>query len=47
MDGVEGDKINDMSTTEAVKAITMKMTSLIFLYINGNIKMHHDEKLEF
>ena len=36
-----------MSTTEAVKAITMKMTSLIFLYINGNIKIHHDEKLEF
>ncbi len=47
MDGVEGAKINDISTTEAVKAITMNTTSLIFLYICGKIKTHHDEKLEF
>ena len=36
-----------MSTTEAVKEITIKITNLIFLYINGNINIHHEEKLEF
>ena len=46
VDGVDGASNNDMSTTDAANAITINTTNLSFLYINGNINIHHVEKLE-
>jgi hypothetical protein len=46
VDGVEGAKSRDISTTDAVKAITIKTINLILRYINGNNKIHQTEKTE-
>ena len=46
VEGVDGANNNDMSTTDAAKAMTINITNLIFLYINGNINIHHVEKFE-
>ena len=46
VEGVDGAKSKDMSTTDDENAIIIKITSLIFLYIIGNINRNQVEKLE-
>ena len=46
VDGVDGAKSKDISTTDDENAIIMNTTSLIFLYMIGNININQVEKLE-
>ena len=46
VEGVDCAKSKDMSTTDDENAIIINITSLIFLYIIGNININQVEKLE-
>ena len=46
VEGVDGAKSKDISTTDDENAIIIKTTSLIFLYMIGNININQEEKLE-
>ena len=46
VDGVDGAKSKDISTTDDENAMIIKITSLIFLYMIGNININQVEKLE-
>ena len=46
VDGVDGAKSKDISTTDDENAMIMKITSLIFLYMIGNININQVEKFE-
>ena len=45
VEGVDGAKSKDISTTDDENAIIIKITSLIFLYMIGNININQVEKL--
>ena len=45
VEGVDCAKSKDMSTTDDENAIIIKITSLIFLYMIGNININQVEKL--
>ena len=46
VEGVDGAKSKDISTTDDENAMIIKTTSLIFLYMIGNININQVEKLE-
>ena len=46
VEGVDGAKSKAISTTDDENAIIINTTSLIFLYMIGNININQEEKLE-
>ena len=46
VDGVDGAKSKDISTTDEENAMIMNTRSLIFLYMIGNINVNQVEKFE-